>query len=302
MVMEEIGKASPTLGLILDVNLFTLGELMGSATPEQQKKYIPDLACGKKIGGLSSTEAQGSINMAEWNIGAVREGDHYLLNSTKLFQTNSCHASTIVITLLSPEGPVKLIVDMDTPGIETGHIERKMGLNGSDTGTIVFKNVKVPAENLMPPTPSPYGSVPFLDVAAICLGIAQEAYDRTFAYLSQRTKNHKKMVIVNGVGTELAKMAIEIELARNLIYNGGRMFDEGQPIYLIAPMAKAWVSELAVRTASRCIELNGAVGYCEDTGLCRLLRDAQGLCIAECSTQIQYALIQMGLGIPVEII
>ncbi|HOP69798.1 MAG: acyl-CoA dehydrogenase family protein [Dethiobacteria bacterium] len=300
MVMEEIGKACPTLALILDVNLYTIGEILGLGTTEQKEKFVPDLASGRRIGGIASTQSQGSSNMAEWGIGAQLEGDHYVVNVTKVFQTNSLHSGTIVLSVMSEEGLIKLIVDKaNTPGIETGHIERKMGLKGSDTGTIVFNNVKVPVENKLESLPfGKYSTVPFMDIGAICLGIAEEAYEKTKNYLLQRTKSFRPLASFNNISIDLAKIAADIELARSLIYTAGRLFDTRGEAGYLPFICKAWTSEMAVRNVSRCIEFYGNVGYSEETGLTRLLRDVQGLCIAEGSTGLLYAVMANMAGLP----
>ena len=136
MVMEELGKACPALALILDVNCYTIGNLLDKGNAEQIAAYVPDLAAGKKLGGLSMTEGPGSLNFKEWSISASRKDDGFVVNCTKLFQTNSVQSDVIVATLRTEEGIRNFIVDMDTPGIERGFVENKMGLAGSDTGTI----------------------------------------------------------------------------------------------------------------------------------------------------------------------
>ncbi len=300
MVEEEIGRACPTLAVTLDVNYFVIGNLLGIATPEQCAKYIPDLATGKAIGGICSTDPTGSINFAEWPMMAEKVDGGYIVNCTKLFQTTSVHSTMMIVDVMSAEGPIKLIIDSDSPGIERGPslFEHKLGLHGSETGTMYFKDVFVPDENRLPTKPNPNELLSLLNIAAVCLGAAQECFDRTFAYLMERTKAGKKMITINGVHTEMAKLRTDLELARSIIYRGAKMYENGEDYSVIAAMAKAWVSERACYIIHRCIELHGAVGYSEDTGLTRYLRDVEGLCIAEMSTQIHWAIISAFTGVP----
>jgi alkylation response protein AidB-like acyl-CoA dehydrogenase len=302
LIMEEIGKVIPTLGLIIDVNLFTTYMILGLGTDAQKAKYVPDLAKGVKIGALSSTEAPGSINYSEWAMGATKDNDGYIFNATKIYNTNSKSADIFVVRAKTPDGMKRFIIDKDMPGLETGYIENKLGLSGSDTGTVKYNNVRIPAENILPDGDTPLGLIPFLDVSAISLGIAEEVYARTFKYLSERTKAGKKIIGISAIGYQMAQMATKIEFARNFVYNAARLFDEGRPDGKLCSMSKAVVCEMAVDVCRQCIELHGAVGYCEDAGLSRYLRDAIGLTVAEVSTNIQWAMVQKYLRIPVEIV
>lgn len=301
MVMEEIGRACPALALCLDVNYYTMSEILGYGAEEQKRKYLPDLATGRKIGGLSSTEAPGSSNRSEWPNGAKLEGDFWRVNVTKLLQTNCVRSGVIVMNVKTEEkGSIKLIIEREFEGVQTGAVENKIGLNGSDTGEINFVDVMVPVENELVVRPSNYYALARTDVAAICLGIAEEAFDKTFEYLTTRTKNFKPLASFGAVGSELSRIATEIELARNTIYASAKVFDEGGDPGIMSYMAKAWTSEMAVRNVARCIELFGGAGVIEDAGLARLLRDAMALCVAEGSTHLTDAIVQDKLGIQVD--
>lgn len=297
MLMEELGRACPALGLIVDVNYYCMGTLLDKASPEQKQKYLPKMVTGEIIGAISSTEPPGSSNQREWGIGAVRDGDYYIVNTSKIFCTSSRYFGVVVLAVMTPEGPIKLIIDRETPGLSSGHVEHKMGLHGSDSGTLVLKDVRVPAANAIPYMGGSRSIIPFMDVGAVCLGVAQEAFDKTYAYLSQRSKCGGIITQVGYVGVELAKIATEIELARNMVYSAGRMVEEDKPAQKQAAICKGWISEMAIRTVSRCIELSGNVGYIEETGLSKMLRDVQGLAIAEGSTGLQQMTVQLALGI-----
>jgi butyryl-CoA dehydrogenase len=298
VVMEELGRISPALALIIDAHLYAVATIAELGTEEQKQNYVIPCARGEKICALSSTDPAGSTNYSEWMTNAVKDGSDYVLNGTKVFTTNADVADVYVVQALAEEGLKQFIVEKGASGLETGHIEHKLGLAGSNTGTVNYRNVRVPASNVINPGDSSALWVPFLDVASIALGISEEVYEKTLKYLLQRTKAGKPLASLGPIPFQLAKMAAQIEFARNFIYNAARLFDEGRPDPKLPFMAKAVVTEMAVEIASRCIELHGAVGYCEDTGIARYLRDAQGFTIAEASTNIHWYLVAAMMGIP----
>lgn len=302
MMLEEIGRACPTLALALQVNSYCMSEILAYGTEEQKLKWLPDLATGRRIGGISSTEAPGSTNRPEWPVGVVRDGDEYVVNVTKLLQTNVLRSGTIVLNLKGEEGNVKLIVDKEnTPGIEAAGVYHKIGLTGSDTGELTMQDVRVPAENeLAADGKFVLSGGPKILCAAISLGIAEEAFERVLEYLKQRTKDFKPLASFGTVGSELAKMATEIELLNSQVYTAAYLDELGGNTAKEGFMAKAYGSELAVRTVSRCIELFGGVGTMVEMGLGRMWGDAQALCIAECSSTMISSIIQSHLGIEVE--
>lgn len=298
VVMEELGRISPSLALMVDAHMYAVATISELGTEEQKQKYVIPCARGEKICALSSTDPAGSTNYTEWMTTAVEDEDGFVLNGTKMFTTNADVADVYVVQAVTATGLAQFIVEKGTLGLETGYIEHKLGLAGSNTGTVNYKNVRVPKSNLLIPKDSLALFVPFLDVATISLGIAEEVYERTFKYLMERTKAGKPLATLGALPNQLAQMAAKIEFARNFIYNTARLFDEGRPDPKLPFMAKAVVTEMAVEIASRCIELHGAVGYCEDTGIARYLRDAQGFTIAEASTNIHWYLVAVMLGIP----
>lgn len=301
MIMEEIGKASPTFALALDVNWFAIDQILGCATDDQIAKYVPELASGRKIGGVSMTQPEGAINFGEWPASAFKEGDNWRINCTKVFQTTSTYSGIVPLVVKTEDGDlIQLILEKDanTPGVEIGEREHKIGLHGSDTGTVYFNDVIIPDANRTPEIGSRLENNCLVYVAGISLGIMEEAFDRTLTYLSKRTQNGKPVCSINGVGQRLAELATQIEAAKAMTYVTARKFDEGEDIAMEAQMCKAFVTELAVKVVSRCIELNGGVGVAMDSEYPRMLGDAQVLTIAETAATMLYAGVQACLGIP----
>jgi alkylation response protein AidB-like acyl-CoA dehydrogenase len=298
VIMEELGRQSPTLALNVDAHMYAVATIEALGTEEQKMKYVVTCAKGESICALSTTEAEGSSNYSEWSFSVKDNGDSVVLNGTKIFTTNAHVADVYVVQTVTPQGLKQYIVEKGTPGLETGHIEKKLGLSGSNSGTVNFKNVVVPKANEIISGDAPSLLVPFLDVASISLGISEEVYERTFKYLMQRTRAGKPIATIGAIPAQLAQMSAKIEFARNFIYNAARLFDEGRPDPKLSFMAKASITEMAVEIVSRCMELHGATGYSEETGLARYLRDAQGFLVAEASTNIHWYLAAMMLGIP----
>lgn len=298
VVMEELGRQCPTLALNVDAHMYAVATIEALGTEEQKQKYVVPCAKGEKICALSSTEAAGSSNYSEWTISVKDLGDSVEINGTKIFTTNAHVADVYVVQALTAQGLRQYIVEKGTPGLETGYIEHKMGLSGSNSGTVNLKNVIVPKGNEIVSGDAAALLIPFLDVASIALGISEEVYERTFRYLMERTKAGKPLASLGAIPQQLSQMCAKIEFARNFIYSAARLFDEGRPDPKLSFMAKAAVTEMAVEITSRCMELHGAVGYSEDTGIARYLRDAQGFLVAEASTGIHWYLVAMMLGIP----
>ena len=298
IVMEELGKQCPTLALNIDAHMYAVASIAKAGTEEQRKKYVIPTAKGVKIAALSSTEPTGCTNYDEWTLTATDKGDHVELNGTKIFSTNAQVADIYVVMANTSDGLIQYIVEKDYPGVETTYIENKLGLSGSNSGTLTLKKVMVPKENQFVAGALTDVYLPFLDVAAISLGMAEEVFDRTFAYLMQRTRSFKPLATLGSIPEQLAKMSAEIEFARTFIYSAARLYDEGRGEPKLHFMAKAVVCEMAVKIISRCMELHGAVGYSEDAGIARYLRDAQGFLVAEASTAVHWYLVALMMGIP----
>ncbi|MDO4210731.1 MAG: acyl-CoA dehydrogenase family protein [Bacteroidales bacterium] len=298
IVMEEIGKVCPALALTLDVHYFAETQILGLGTEEQKRKFLPDMVSGKKLGGVSNTDASGTANMSEWAVGCVREGDFYRVNTSKVFQTSCSKSGIIILTVMAEGGTKKLIVDREeSPGVNAGELENKMGLRGSDTGTLNYDDVLVPVANELFDRPMKYSDAPMIDVSAICMGIAEASVDITRKYLQKRSHGGKPIIGINQIPIELAKMLTTIEVMRGFLATAEEDFDNDVPLLTRGYMAKSWCSEEAAMIAHTCIEMCGAVGYSEDTGLTRRLRDAEGFRIAEGATNTMRAITALFNGI-----
>jgi alkylation response protein AidB-like acyl-CoA dehydrogenase len=301
LVMEEIAKESPVLALILDAHQLSYRVIQHVGTEEQKKKYLPPLASGEKITALSATEACGSTNFPEY-APMKRDGDDLILNCTKIFTTNAHVADYYTVLGLLDGGLQVVIVEKGTPGLETGHIEHKLGMAGSYSGNVRFNNVRVPKENICIPKPGfDYGfAVCYLNISAISLGLSEGVLEKTKNYVLNRSRLGKPLASFQVVAHHIAKMQTQIELARSILYRAAELYDEGTPNMMLVSMTKVFATEMGVDIANLCIQLHGAIGYGEDTGIARYFRDAKCNTIGETSTDIHYDFIAMYLGMPID--
>lgn len=289
-MMEELGKVSPSLGLILDGHLLAVGAIQYSDNEDMKKKYLPLAASGEKIFAISATDPAGASNVPEWTMFGAEVEDGWVLNGNKIFCTNSHVADVYVCMSLTATGLSNFVIEKGTPGLLTGFFEHKVGMRGVNSGSVTYQNVKVPKNHMMNYPMTPLYNVAILDMCSIALGAAETAHAKTVEYLSSRTRGGDPMLSRGSVSYKLLKVLMQIEMARDFIFTTVKLLDEGRPQVAFHGMAKAFIPEMLVGAITNCIELHGAVGYSEDTGLTRLWRDAMGCLIADgsatvCATQ-----------------
>jgi butyryl-CoA dehydrogenase len=269
-------------------------------TEEQKKKYLPDMASGKKISVYCQTEPNAGSDAGNMSSFAEEKATHYLLNGEKIFISNAKIASVLIVlakTKIVPEKPSRgiamFIVDRDTPGVSIGRSEKMMGRNCSSLNEIVFKDVKVPKENLLIPA----GGKGFKEImnefnsercgnSSFCVGFAQGAYERTLKHCKQRVQFGKPIAEFQGVNWILAEMAIKIQAARLLIYDALFKEKKGKMIAKEASMAKKFANEMAVWVCDQAIQLHGAYGYSTDYEVERYYRDVRGWSMGGGTTQV----------------
>lgn len=299
LVMEELSKEMPTLGLILDAHMLTMRTLEFFASEELKQKYLVPGAKGEKISAYAITDVAGSSNYMEWTPIGVYDGDDIVLNNTKLFCTNS-HIADFYCFQGFIEGKLYgIIVDKGTPGLESGQIEHKMGLAGTYTGTVYLKDCRVPKTNAILMGSDDRISLAFLNISVIALGLAEGVFEKTKAFVSTRSRMKNPLSSYQTVAHHIAKMAAQIEFARNFIYNAAQLYEEGRPNVMYTRMAKALIPDMVVALTAQCVQMHGGLGYCEDTGIARYMRDAPGLTIGEFPTDIHWDVIAKMLGMPI---
>ncbi|MGG6440354.1 acyl-CoA dehydrogenase [Saccharococcus caldoxylosilyticus] len=304
IAIHEISKVSATVGVILSVHTSVgTNPILYFGTEEQKKKYVPKLASGEYLGAFCLTEPGAGSDAKSLKTKAVRQGDYYLLNGSKIFITNGGEADTyIVFARTAPNekgsrGISAFIVEKDTPGFIIGKDEKKMGLHGSRTVQITLEDAKVPAENLLGEEGQGFKiamanlDVGRIGIAAQALGIAEAALEHATAYAKERIQFGKPIAEQQGVAFKLADMATAVEAAKLLVYRAAFLRAQGLPCGKEASMAKLFASRTAMENAIEAVQIFGGNGYTKDYPVERLFRDAKICEIYEGTSEIQRLVI-----------
>lgn len=320
MAVEEMSKVCATTGVILSAHTsLCVDPILHFGTEEQKKKYLPDLASGKKVGAFGLTEPGAGTDAQGQTTTAVLDGDHWVLNGNKIFITNAGYADTFVViavtgTTVDKKGRKKkeisaFIVEKGFKGFSVGKHEKKMGIRGSSTSELIFEDCIVPKENLLGQQGKGFNiAMATLDggrigIAAQALGIAEGAIDETKKYVMERTQFGKKIGQFQNTQFQLADMATKTQAAQLLIYKAACMkqaFNEGsskEPYGPASAMAKLYAGENASDVTRRCLQLFGGYGYTRDYPMERMMRDAKITEIYEGTSEVQRMVIAGSMGL-----
>ncbi len=267
------------------------------ANDELKRKYLPPLAQGETLGAYAQTEPGAGSDATAMSTTAVLEGDHYVLNGTKCFISNAEVADVFVVLAKTDPSQRKggisvFIAEKDMPGLSVGKSEDKMGLDASPTNEIVFDNCLIPKDNLMVAEGEAFKlmmrsfNAERCGNSAACLGMAERAFDRAFAYAQQREAFDRPIIRFQGIQWMFADMATQIEAARLLIYNAAWKLDQKLPAAKEAAMAKCFSNEMAQRVINDAMQIHGGYGYMKEYEVERLWRDARGLAFGGGTPQI----------------
>ncbi|MDD4588105.1 MAG: acyl-CoA dehydrogenase family protein [Heliobacteriaceae bacterium] len=298
LIIEEIAKESGSLALIIDAHT-SLGAmpLLFEGTEAQKQKYLVPAAKGEKLMSFGLTEPSAGSDAGGTKSTAVLDGDEWVLNGSKCWITNIGAAETYIVTAKTDpdkgnRGISAFILEKGTPGFEVGKLENKMGLNNSATGELIFKNVRIPKENLLGKLNR--GFPLFLKgldegrlaISAMAVGMAQGVLDRAVAYSKERVQFGKPICKFQAIAFYLADMATEIELARTLLYRVARMHGAGQNFSKEVAILKYYASEMCVRVCNLGVQIFGGNGYSRDFEVERFYRDAKLLTIGEGTSEV----------------
>jgi hypothetical protein len=302
VIMEELGRVDPSVALTLAAHSgLCLEHILQFANDAQKKKYVPDLASGKKIGSWCLTEPGSGSDAGGMLTTAEKKGSDYVLNGTKNFITNGSYASTFVVMAKTDSSKGKagisaFIVEKEM-GVRIGKKENKLGFRASDTVQLVFENVGVPAANLLGREGDGLKqALSVLDsgrvgVAALAVGLAQGALEASLKYAKERKAFGKTLGEFQGIQFKLADMATEIEAARLLTFRAAEDKALGKPLTLSAAYAKYFASEVAQRAATEAVQIHGGYGYIKEFPVEKYYRDAKLLTIGEGTSEVQRMVI-----------
>ncbi|MCY6957640.1 acyl-CoA dehydrogenase [Clostridium brassicae] len=309
MAVEEISKACASTGVAVSVHTsFCCWPILAFGTEEQKQKYLPDLAAGEKLGAFGLTEPNAGTDAAAQATTASDEGDHYLLNGSKIFITNGSYADVYIIFAatdkkLGNKGISAFILEKGMEGFTFGSKEHKMGIRSSATYELIFDNVKVPKENLLGEVGKGFKiAMETLDggriaIAAQALGIAQGAIDVTSAYVKERIQFGKTISAFQNTQFTLADMQTRVDAARMLVYRAACMKTAGEKYAAQASMAKLYASETAEYVTSKAVHLCGGYGYTREYPMERMMRDAKITQIYGGTSEVQKMVIARYMGI-----
>ena len=299
VAIEELSRACATHGVIVSVNnSLVCYPLMAYANHEQKKRWLEPLAKGEKLGAYCLTEPNAGSNAANQQTTAVLDGDHWVLNGSKIFITNAGPADVLITYAatdrsLGPKGISAFIVDADTPGVRKGKKEGKLGIRASDTREIYYENARVPRENLLGEVNKGYTIALAtlgggrIGIAAQALGIAQASVEASVKYANEREQFDRKIGEFDAIRHMLADSFVELETARLLVYQSAWLRDQGRSNTKEASLAKWHASEAATKCANWAIQVHGGYGYMSEYHVERYWRDARICEIYEGTTEVQ---------------
>jgi alkylation response protein AidB-like acyl-CoA dehydrogenase len=303
LAVEELNRVDGSVGITMWAhNSLCTNHIALFGTPEQKQKYLPRLASGKALGAWGLTEPGSGSDAAAMKTRAGREGEHWVLNGTKAFITNAGVAEiAVVMAVTDPargrKGISAFILEKGMPGFAAGAPYRKLGLHASNTAELILDNVRVPAANLLGETGMGFvNTMQVLEggriaMAAMAVGLAQGALDQALRYMRARSAFGKTLAEFNGLQGMVADMGTEVEAARLLVLRAAALKDAGRPAKVAASMAKVFASEVAMKAATKSLQIHGGAGYITEFPIERIFRDAKLTEIGEGTSEIQRMVI-----------
>ena len=323
IVINEMAKVDASHAITISAHT-TLGTspIVNFGSPEQRKRYVPLLASGKVLGGFGLTEPNAGSDAGATQSTAVRKNSHYVLNGSKIFITHGGVGEIFVVTAVTEPGKgtkgisafilTKETSDLDKigglgighdsslpsmHGFRSGRKEDKLGWRASDTRSLVFEDVEVPAENLLGQEGEGFNDfMRTLDsgrvgIAALSLGIAEGAFDQALRYSTLRKQFGQPISSFQGIQFQLADIATEIEAGKHLMFHAAWLAQNKRPFGKQAAIAKLYCSEMAMRTTIKAIQIHGGYGYTKEYSVERMFRDAKICEIGEGTSEIQRLVI-----------
>ncbi len=309
LALEEITRACGSTGLTYEAHI-SLGcmPIYYFGTEEQKQEYLPQLCSGESMGSFGLTEPEAGSDAGGTKTTAVLENGEWVINGSKIYITNASYAKFVTITAVTDKGKgtrgiSDIIVPTDAPGFTVTAGFEKMGLHGSNTTELYFDDVRVPEKNLVGVRGEGFKQfLVVLDggriaIGAMGVGIAQACLDASLKYAKERQQFGRPIGTFQAIQFKLADMAMNIELARNMVLKAAWLKDTGQPYALEANYAKLFGSEIATKAALEAIQIHGGYGYINEFPVERYLRDAKLLEIGEGTSEIIRLVIARCLGL-----
>jgi alkylation response protein AidB-like acyl-CoA dehydrogenase len=309
LITEEFWAVDAGIGVAIESTTFGSELIEAFGTEEQKQKYLCRLASGEAIMGTAISESDAGSDVAAAITAAVREGNEYVINGSKMFSTNGNIANfMLVFCLTNPENPNRhkrhsfFIVETDRPGYEASKLRGKLGIRASDTAELALNNLRVPASNLIGGQEGEgFKQVTFqfnmsrTHVCAQAVGIARAALEEAIKYTKSRRQFGAPLSSFQVTQFKLAEMATNIRAARNLYYEAVISVDNGRIDHGLIAMAKWFSGEVAVKCADEALQMHGGYGYLDDYKVQRIYRDAKIVEIYEGTKEIEKMIVARSL-------
>jgi butyryl-CoA dehydrogenase len=299
LAVEEIARACASTALITVTHETVCRALLVAGNDIQKGKYLPPLTRGEKLGAFAVHEVDSGADASAIATRAVVDGDDYIVNGTKMFITNAGEAEIFLVLVLTGESKYNrdislLIIGKDTPGFSLGAQYRKMGLNGIASHELIFQDCRVPKENLLGSEGNGIQTVVkslislgFLGAAAISLGLANEALERSILHARERVIQGKPIGTHQGIQFLIAEMGVSVDAIRSLLYWAVLKKENSESNEIVdALKVKLFASELAIEVTDRALQVHGGHGYTNELPLERFYRDARGLSLHFKTTEL----------------
>lgn len=309
MCVEELSKVCATTGVIVSAHTsLCCAPIFENGTEEQKKKYLPKLCRGEWIGAFGLTEPGAGTDASGQQTTAVLEGDHYVLNGSKIFITNAGYADVFVVMAMTDRskgnhGISAFIVEKDFPGFSVGKHEKKMGIRGSSTSELIFEDCIVPKENLLGKEGEGFKiAMKTLDggrigIASQALGIGEGAVDEVIKYTKERIQFKKRLSQFQNTQFQIADMHTRMKAAQYLVYAAAVKKQAHENYSMDSAMAKLFAAEAASDVTRRAVQLFGGYGYTREYPVERMMRDAKITEIYEGTSEVQRMVIASGLQV-----
>ena len=306
LAVQALSRTDPAAAVIVDVqNTLVVNALLRWASDDQKRKYLPRLARGT-VACYALSEAGSGSDAFAMTTAAVDKGDCFELNGRKLWITNAKEAGLCILfanadPAAGHRGVSAFLIEPDFEGFSVGKKEDKLGIRASSTCELILDNCRVPKENVLGALGRGYKiAIETLNegriaIGAQMLGLAEGALGHAMQYVQERKQFGKRLADFQAVQFQVAELATEIEAAKLLVYNAGRLLESGRPFLVQAAMAKYYATEMAVRAAAKCVDLFGGVGFTKDYPVEKLYRDAKIGTIYEGTSNLQLQTIAKNL-------
>jgi alkylation response protein AidB-like acyl-CoA dehydrogenase len=307
LVTEELGRGDSSVRGIVSVSLGLVTKAVAAWGDETQKRHwLPRLTSGEALGSFGLTEPETGSDAGNLTTRAVRDGDDYVINGSKMFITNGTWADVVLLFARTNDTPghrgvSAFLVPTDTPGLTRRTIHGKLGLRGQATAELVLDGVRVPAATMLGPEGKGFSIAMSalakgrMSVAAGCVGIAQAALDAAVGYAGEREQFGKSIASYQLVQELISDISVDVAAARLLTWRVADLIDRGEDFATAASQAKLFASEAAVRAANNALQVFGGYGYIDEYPVGKLLRDARVMTLYEGTSQIQKLIIGRAL-------